>query len=117
VQTLAELAVVDPEQAQLASGVLAQQSAAVAEDDAQAEGQVQQAAMASFTPATPTTTANVHNIMAAVVAGATFVTIYWHRWKKRRLEEAAAAANKLAGLLRFDPLAVWLDDNDRRRRH
>ena len=117
VQTLAELAVADPEQAQLAAAMMAQDSTVVtATGDAQAEEQIQQAAMASFNPASPSYTANVHNIMAAVLAGATFVTIYWHRWRKRRLEDAAAAASKLAGLLRFDPLAVWLDDNDRHRR-
>jgi hypothetical protein len=85
---------------------------------AEGEAEVQSAAMASFAApgSSAAETAHVHNIMAAVVAGTTFLTIYWHRWRKRRMEEASAQASKLAGLLRFDPLAVWLDDpNDRDR--
>jgi len=37
--------------------------------------------------------------------------IQLHQWRKRKL---AAAANKLAGLLQFDPLAVWLDEPEDR---
>lgn len=117
VQTLAELAVADPEEAQLAAATFTEQPVSVVIEEAgQVEEVAHPAAMASFSPASPTTTANVHNIMAAVLAGATFVTIYWNRWRKRKLEESAAAASKLAGLLRFDPLAVWLDDRSRFRR-
>jgi len=55
--------------------------------------------------------------MAAVVAGITFGAIHFHRWRKRRLEAATAAAEKLASLLQFDPLAVWMDHPRRRRRY
>ena len=47
-----------------------------------------------------------HNFLAAAGAGVAIVAVQLHQWRKRK---ANAAANKLAGLLAFDPLAVWLD--------
>jgi hypothetical protein len=51
------------------------------------------------------------NFLAAAAAGTVVVAVQLHQWRKRKL---AAAASKLATLLQFDPLAVWLDgDRDR----
>jgi hypothetical protein len=58
---------------------------------------------------------NSGNMIAAAAAGATVVGIYWHRMRQRRLAIASAIRqagyDKLAGLLRFDPLAAWRDED------
>jgi hypothetical protein len=71
-------------------------------------------AAASLTPTTADIKSNSsRSFLAAAAAGVAVVGIQLHQWRKRKL---AAAANKLAGLLQFDPLAVWLDEPTDRQR-
>lgn len=120
VETLSAMVVADPEEPQAAAAPIAsvadagQATVASSFEEGTAEEQVAaQRQMASIATTYQPEPANVHNIMAAALAGATFIAIHWHRWRKRRMEAASAAASKLGNLLRFDPLAAWIDDNRR----
>lgn len=54
----------------------------------------------------------VRNVVAALAVGTAVGLVQLHQWRKRKTAEAAS---KLASLLSFDPLAVWLDDSNDRR--
>jgi hypothetical protein len=71
-------------------------------------------AAASLTPSAVEIRSQTNrNFLAAASAGVVVVAVQLHQWRKRKLQ---AAASKLATLLQFDPLAVWLDgDRDERR--
>jgi hypothetical protein len=121
VQTIREFIAIDPEhQAQVAALIDASASAQIASSTesagADASGQQQQqqvvaAASLSRTFGTESTNSRSINMLAAVAAGASVLAARYQRWRKRRLAEAAA--NRLASMLQFDPLAAWLDDDHR----
>jgi hypothetical protein len=116
VQTLSNV-LVDSGEAQLsASSISADAAPAASPADSELVLARPPQAQASFrTPVDEGGAFNPHNIMAAVLAGITFGAIHFHRWRKRRQEAAIASARKLASMLTFDPLAVWIDHPRRRR--
>jgi hypothetical protein len=118
VSTLSELAVIDPEQAQVAMHMIAAGETAVVASAESGEATEEQsvdvqAVAGNRAFATDTPSSRNINILAAVAAGASVLATRWMRWRKRKL--ATVANSRLANMLQFDPLAVWLDDPEERR--
>jgi hypothetical protein len=51
------------------------------------------------------------NMILALAAGSAVLAVQWYRARQKKLADQAM---KLAALMQFDPLAVWLDDPETR---
>jgi hypothetical protein len=71
-----------------------------------------QAARASLAAALVDAPNSSRNLMLALAAGSAVAAVHWYRWRQRKLQ---VAAMKLAALMQFDPLAVWVDDAEDER--